>query len=87
VGADPARHLATAATVIASQALISGAFSLTMQAVHLGFCRACRSTTPPPTRSGRSTLRSVNWLLMIACVALVLGFRLRATWRRPTAWP
>ena len=62
------------ATVIASQALISGAFSLTQQAVQLGYCRACRSCTPPPTTEGQIYVPAVNWALMVACIALVLGF-------------
>ena len=50
--------LATVATVIASQAVISGAFSLTRQAVQLGSCRACASATPRRARWARSTSRS-----------------------------
>ncbi len=67
--------LATAATVIASQALISGAFSLTMQAVQLGFSpRLDIHHTSAETR-GQIYIPDVNWMLMLACVAVVLGFR------------
>ena len=47
--------LATGATLIASQAVISGAFSVTRQFIQLGFLPRVTSSTPPPRRSGRST--------------------------------
>jgi len=67
--------LATIATVIASQALISGAFSLTRQAVQLGYCPRVRITHTSPTQIGQIYIGAVNWLLMAACVGLVIGFR------------
>lgn len=67
--------LATAATVIASQALISGAFSLTMQASQFGYLPRVRIVHTSATERGQIYVPAVNWLLMIACVGLVLGFR------------
>lgn len=67
--------LATLATVIASQALISGAFSLTMQAVQLGYLPRVRVDHTSPREIGQVYVASVNYLLMFASVGLVLGFR------------
>lgn len=67
--------LATAATVIASQALITGAFSLTMQAVQLGFLPRLRIDHTSPREIGQIYIGSVNYALMIACVAIVVAFR------------
>jgi KUP system potassium uptake protein len=67
--------LATMATVIASQALISGAFSLTLQAVQLGYSpRLDIEHTSAETR-GQVYLPAINWTLMLACIGLVVGFR------------
>jgi len=67
--------LATMAAVIASQALISGAYSLTMQAIQLGyFPRLIISHTSHAER-GQIYMPQVNWMLMLACVGLVLGFQ------------
>jgi KUP system potassium uptake protein len=66
--------LATCATIIASQALISGAFSLTQQAVQLGyFPRVAIKHTSKDTM-GQIYVIVINWLLAIACVLLVLAF-------------
>ena len=51
----PMVAFATVATIIASQAIISGAYSLTQQAIQLASCRACASSIRPATRRGRST--------------------------------
>ena len=67
--------LATMATVIASQALISGAYSLTQQAMQLGYSPRMRINHTSETHFGQIYIGSINWLLMIACIALVLGFR------------
>src|SRR5262245_29242127 len=66
--------LATAATVIASQAVISGAFSVTRQAVRLGFLPrlTIRHTSE---EIGQVYVPAVNWLIFAAVIALVLGFR------------
>ena len=73
------------ATVIASQAVISGAFSLTRQAVQLGYLPRLTIVHTSSREIGQIYMPAVNWLLMLACIALVLGFRARRTWRRPTA--
>ena len=67
--------LATAATVIASQALISGAFSLTIQAIQLGYLPRMAVRHTSSTERGQIYLPHVNWALMLACIGLVLGFR------------
>jgi KUP system potassium uptake protein len=67
--------LATLATIIASQALISGVFSLTLQAVQLGYSPRVRISHTSETERGQVYLASVNWILMMACIGLVLGFR------------
>ena len=67
--------LATAAAVIASQAIISGAFSLTMQAIQLGYSPRLRAIYTSERVIGQIYVPVVNWGLMVACVALVLGFR------------
>ncbi|WP_025745868.1 potassium transporter Kup [Kallotenue papyrolyticum] len=70
----PLVGLATLATIIASQALISGAFSLTMQAEHLGFLPRLRIVHTSPTAFGQIYIPFVNWALLIACVLVVIGF-------------
>ena len=67
--------LATAAAIIASQAIISGAFSLTMQAIQLGYSPRLRAVYTSERIIGQIYVPVVNWGLMVACVALVLGFR------------
>jgi len=71
----PMIGLSTAATVIASQALISGAFSLTQQAVQLGFCPRVRIIHTSSDMQGQIYIPFVNYALMIACLAVVMGFR------------
>ncbi len=71
----PVVCIATAATVIASQALISGAFSLTMQAVQLGYIPRVAIDHTSAREFGQIYIPAVNWALMVACVGLVLGFR------------
>ena len=67
--------LATAATVIASQAVISGAFSMTKQAIQLGFLPHMRITHTSDKEFGQIYVPSVNAALMIAVIAAVAGFR------------
>jgi KUP system potassium uptake protein len=67
--------IATVATVIASQALISGAFSLTQQAVQLGYWPRVRIVHTSGRAAGQIYIPEINWALMVACVALVVGFR------------
>jgi KUP system potassium uptake protein len=71
----PMVGLATAATVVASQALISGAFSLTRQAVQLGYLPRVTVVHTSGKTEGQIFIPEVNRLLMVACVALVLSFR------------
>ncbi len=66
--------LATLATVIASQAVISGAFSLTRQAVQLGQCPHVHIIQTSQGEIGQIYIPSVNWLLMIVTISLVFGF-------------
>jgi len=70
----PVVVIATAATVIASQALISGAFSLTMQAVQLGYIPRVTIDHTSAREFGHIYIPGVNWLLMLACIGLVIGF-------------
>jgi KUP system potassium uptake protein len=67
--------LATAATVIASQAVISGCFSLTRQAVQLGYCPRVGIEHTSPDEIGQIYIRAVNWALMFATIGLVAGFQ------------
>ncbi|MBL9135139.1 MAG: potassium transporter Kup [Verrucomicrobiales bacterium] len=67
--------LATLAAIIASQALISGAFSMVRQAMQLGFLPRMNVQHTSSTERGQIYVGAVNWILMIACIGLVLGFR------------
>jgi KUP system potassium uptake protein len=71
----PLIAVATAAAIIASQALISGAFSLTRQAVQLGYCPRVTIRHTSHAEIGQIYIPEVNWILAAACVALILGFR------------
>ncbi len=71
----PMIAIATAAAITASQALISGSFSLTQQAVQLGYCPRVRIIHTSHTERGQIYIPEVNWVLMLSCVGLVLGFR------------
>jgi KUP system potassium uptake protein len=67
--------IATMATVIASQAVISGAFSVTQQAIHLGYIPRLKITHTSATAASQIYIPSVNWALAVAVVVLVLLFR------------
>jgi KUP system potassium uptake protein len=67
--------LATMAAIIASQALISGAFSLTNQAVQLGLMPRVTVVHTSHRHEGQIYIPEINWAFMVACVALVLSFR------------
>jgi KUP system potassium uptake protein len=67
--------LATAATIIASQAVISGAFSVTQQAIQLGFVPRLRITHTSESAAGQIYIPVVNWALMVMVLLLVLTFR------------
>jgi KUP system potassium uptake protein len=71
----PLVFIATAATVIASQAVISGAFSVTHQAVQLGFLPRLRTEHTSAKAAGQIYIPAVNWGLLVMVVLLVLGFR------------
>ncbi|HEX2093922.1 MAG TPA: potassium transporter Kup [Longimicrobiaceae bacterium] len=71
----PLVAIATAAAVIASQAVISGAFSLTRQAVQLGYLPRLDIEHTSAREMGQIYVPAVNWALMLACIGLVLGFR------------
>jgi KUP system potassium uptake protein len=66
--------IATAATIIASQALISGVFTLTKQAIQLGFIPRFRVIYTSVKHRGQVYVPVLNWLLAVICIALVLGF-------------
>lgn len=67
--------LATFAAIIASQAIISGAFSLTAQAVHLGFVPRIRILQTSEDNPGQVFVRCVNWIMAALCIILVLFFK------------
>ena len=71
----PLVALATLAAVIASQAVISGAFSLTRQAMQLGFLPRMKTVHTSATEMGQIYVPFVNWMLLVFVVALVLGFK------------
>lgn len=70
----PLVGLATAATVIASQALVSGAYSLTMQAIQLGYSPRMQIDHTSAKERGQIYMPKINWALMLACIGLVIGF-------------
>ncbi len=67
--------IATSAAIVASQALISGAYSLTQQAMQLGFAPRMRIIHTSHTEMGQIYMPGINAALWLACVALVLGFK------------
>jgi len=67
--------LATVATVIASQAVISGAFSLTRQAVQLGYTPRIQIRHTSARQIGQIYIPSINWLLMVCAIGLVIAFK------------
>jgi KUP system potassium uptake protein len=70
----PLVGLATAAAIIASQALISGAFSLTQQAIQLGYCPRLDIEHTSHHEIGQVYVPQVNWALMVSTIAIVIGF-------------
>ena len=73
-GLYPLLVLATMAAIIASQAVISGAFSLTRQAVQLGYLPRVAIVHTSPKKIGQIYIPAVNWILMVATIAVVVGF-------------
>src|SRR3546814_8540038 len=70
----PLVFIATAATIIASQAVISGAFSVTHQAIQLGFLPRLRTLHTSEKAAGQIYIPAINWGLLAMVLVLVLGF-------------
>ena len=70
----PMLVLATAAAVIASQALISGVFSVTRQAMQLGYWPRLRVLHTSAREEGQIYIPEMNYLLLVGCIALTIGF-------------
>lgn len=73
-GRYPLVVLATVATVIASQAVISGAFSITQQAIQLGYTPRLEIQHTSDEEIGQIYLPAINWMMLIAIIALVIEF-------------
>jgi KUP system potassium uptake protein len=74
-GRVPLLVLATAAAIIASQAVISGAFSLTRAAIQMGYCPRLTILHTSERAIGQIYIPFINWMLLAAIVGLVVGFR------------
>jgi KUP system potassium uptake protein len=74
-GRYPLLILATLAAIIASQAIISGAFSLTRQAVQLGYLPRLTIIHTSPTDIGQIYVPAINWALMVVTIWVVINFR------------
>jgi KUP system potassium uptake protein len=70
----PAVLLATAASVIASQAVISGAYSMTKQAIQLGLLPRMRVLNTSEKEAGQIYVPTVNWIVMVAVLLAIVGF-------------
>lgn len=71
----PAVILSTLATIIASQAVISGAYSITRQAIQLGFLPRMRILHTSAEESGQIYIPAINWALLIAVILTVIAFK------------
>ncbi len=71
----PLIAIATAAAIVASQAMISGAFSLTRQCVQLGYCPRVTIIHTSKSEAGQIYIPEINRALMVGCIFIVLGFR------------
>ena len=71
----PMVGVATLATIVASQAVISGSFSMTAQAIQLGYLPRMSVVHTSSRQEGQIYVPAVNWFLMLACIFLVLEFR------------
>lgn len=71
----PMLVLATCATIIASQAVITGVFSLTRQAIQIGFLPRMQIVHTSSSHFGQIYIPSINWMMMLATLALVFGFQ------------
>ncbi|MCB2147315.1 MAG: potassium transporter Kup [Deltaproteobacteria bacterium] len=74
-GMVPTVLLATLATIIASQAVISGAFSMTRQAIQLGYLPRLKTRHTSARQIGQIYVAPVNWMLMVCTIILVAGFQ------------
>jgi KUP system potassium uptake protein len=74
-GLYPLVCLSTVATVIASQAVITGAFSMTQQAIQLGYLPRMEVQHTSASAIGQIYLPAINWMLLVSVIALVLGFQ------------
>src|SRR6185503_18445378 len=74
-GLLPMVVLATCASIIASQAVITGAFSVTRQAIQLGYIPRLEILHTSERTIGQIYMPFVNWVLFVAVIALVLGFK------------
>ena len=81
----PMTVLATAAAIIASQAVITGAFSVARQAMQLGYIPRMQVRHTSRDTIGQIYIPGINWLLMVLVIVLVLTFRARPTWLHSTA--
>ncbi|MBS1143496.1 MAG: potassium transporter Kup [Proteobacteria bacterium] len=72
---SPLVILSTVATIIASQAVISGAFSITQQAIQLGYTPRLEIQHTSDREIGQIYLPAINWLLLVAIIGLVIGFQ------------
>jgi len=70
----PAVVLATLATIIASQAVISGAYSMTQQAIQVGFLPRTRIVHTSASEAGQIYLPTINWMLLAAVIGTTIGF-------------
>ncbi|MFO0579456.1 MAG: KUP/HAK/KT family potassium transporter [Polyangia bacterium] len=75
----PMVFVATAAAIIASQALISGSYSLTRQAVQLGYWPRITIVHTSGEAEGQIYIPEINWILMVGCLALVVAFRVEGS--------
>lgn len=71
----PAVILSTLATIIASQAVISGAYSITRQAIQMGFLPRMKIAHTSATESGQIYIPAINWMLLFAVVITVIAFK------------
>lgn len=71
----PLVALATLATIIASQALVTGAFSITRQAIQLNYLPRLEMRHTSPEEIGQIYVPFVNWMLLVCCVTLVIEFQ------------
>ena len=83
----PMVGMATLATIIASQAVITGAFSLTQQAIQLGLLPRMEIRWTSETEKGQIYVPRVNWLLLVAVLFLVITFKSSSALATPTASP